>query len=175
MAILKLEPGQKALFTIASIEDVEGNFGPQWKFTATNGDAMFLNVDTAERQLSRIGYSRAAVIGQTVEFERIQKGAQKFTNINKPGDAKLAASTEKQSFSAGPLVPGMDDQDRVVVPPTAVVNRLEGLFNLYGVCLDQAIVQAKKLDKAEIGHSPEAVASMCATMFIAAKDKGLAA
>lgn len=66
------------------------------------------------------------------------------------------AAQGKQGFSSGPALPG------------EMPAKLDILFALYGVCLGEAIQQAGKLDEAQIGSSPETVASMAATMFIAA-------
>jgi hypothetical protein len=74
-----------------------------------------------------------------------------------------AAAPQKQAFSAGPRIPQMDEEG-----PAAMPSKLDWLFALYGVCLSEAIQQAKKLDEADVGSTPETVASMTHTLFIQA-------
>lgn len=182
MAILKLEPGQKVIFDVREADEVKGNFGPQIKFSSPGGDVLFLNVDTAVKQLGRIGLTLTTVLGQTVEFERIEKNGTKYTNINKPGAAKLGVpSNVKQELSSGPLIPGMDDgpYTETGAPPSvesgSVYPRLQKLFDVYDVCLDHVISNvAPKLNKSDIGASPESVAAIVATLYISAKDLGAA-
>jgi hypothetical protein len=179
--ILKLIPGQRINFTVEQVEEVKGNFGPQIKFTgATPDDAdavLFLNVEPATRQLERIGLDVKSVIGRTVEFERIEKNGTKYTNINRAEQApapKPAASNVKQAVSLGGPLPY--ELSETGAPPITVDPRLSKLFTVYDNCLDHALAVAKeKMDASDVGSSPEAVAAMAATLFIAAKEKGLAA
>jgi hypothetical protein len=77
-----------------------------------------------------------------------------------PPKTPKAATPPKQAFSAGPRIPEMDG--------ASPMDKLDRLFALYGVCLSEAIQQAKKLDEADVGSTPESLASMCHTLFIAA-------
>jgi hypothetical protein len=72
----------------------------------------------------------------------------------------MKQTQEKQAFSAGPRIAQMDEP--------IDTTKLDRLFALYGVCLAEAIQQAKKMDEADFGATPEAVTSMAATMFIQA-------
>lgn len=186
MSIVKLEPGQNILFDIASLDEVEGKFGAQYKITDRRGDVLFLNVDTVVKQLGRIGFTPQTAVGQTLEFERIEKNGTKYTNINKPGAAKLAAAPKanvKQELSSGPHIAGMDDEPAVYAetgaPPSvesgSVYPRLQKLFDVYDVCFDHVLTNvAPRLTASDIGSSPESVAAMTATLYISAKDAGLA-
>jgi len=172
MSIIKLEPGQKILFTVALTESVEGNFGPQVKFTSTTGDTLFLNVEPAERQLGRIGYTTASVRGQTVEFERIVKDGKKFTNINKPGAQKLATASLPTAHSAGPHIPEIDGpyQETGAPPvdaePDELSPRMRKLLADYDVCWGHAVELARR----DLGNdaSHEGISAQAATMFIQA-------
>lgn len=89
-------------------------------------------------------------------------------NGARPAAAPVAA---KQAFTAGPHIPAIDAEH-----PAQPWERLDKLFNVHDLCLDHAIaVSAKKLDASEIGSSPESVVAIAATLFIAAKDKGIGA
>lgn len=78
----------------------------------------------------------------------------------KNGQPNVGPKSEKQAFTAGPRIPQMDGP--------MDTDKLDRLFALYGVCLSEAIQQAKKLDEADVGSTPESVASMAATIFIQA-------
>lgn len=185
MSILKLLPGQKIHLTVVTTSLVEGNYGPQIKFSGFTADdndaAIFLNVDTAEQQLARIGLTVETAKGQQVEIERIEKNGRKFTNINRVGASSASApvaasaatrqpvgSLAKAGFSAGPHIPGMDDGSDAL--PHEKLNRL---FNIYGACMDHALLVAKKMDAAQIGSSPESTAAIAATLLIAAQRAGV--
>jgi len=88
-------------------------------------------------------------------------------------NAAPVAAPAKVAHSAGPHIPGIDGpyQETGAPPADATLgDKLSRLFTLYDVCLDHAIVAARKLDAASIGSSPEAVAAMCATLYISAKN-----
>ena len=90
-----------------------------------------------------------------------------------PRNCAPVPAQAKQAFSSGPLVPGIDGpyQETGAPPAEPVVfgAKLNGLFTLYGVCMDEVLsAQVPKLNKADVGTTPEAIAAMCATLFIAA-------
>lgn len=180
MSILKLNPGDRVSLTVRSIDVVQGNYGPQYKFSGSTPDdtdaVLFLNVEPADKQLTRANLSSTSVIGQTIDVERVEKNGTKYTNIYRAGNGAVAtqptvrpvATSGKLPYSSGPEIPGIDDD----VAPTKDT-RWNTLFNAYDVCLDHALVAARKLEKAEIGSSPEAVAAMAATLLIQADRQGL--
>lgn len=179
--ILKLIPGQRINFTVAAIEEVTGNFGPQLKFVgATPDDAnavMFLNVEPAQRQLARLHLDSYNVIGRTVEFARTEKNGTKYTDINLPANGtdkpKPLSTSGKAPYSSGPALP-YETESETGAPPVA--NKAEGfqrLFNAYDVCFAHALTKAALMDKAEVGSSPEAVAAIAATLLIQADRQGL--
>lgn len=179
MSIIKLIPGQRVALTVAKTETVEGNYGPQIKFTGTTPDdhdaALYLNVDTATQQLGRIGYTPDSVIGHAVEIERIEKNGRKFTNINKLNGAPAAASTEKQPYASGGPLPW--EQEETGAPPKAdalPTDKLDHLFRVYSVIEDHVLkTSVPKFTKADVGTTPESVAAQIATLLIAAQKVGV--
>jgi hypothetical protein len=89
MAILKLEVGKPITMRVASVEQAEGQFGPQTKFEFRNGDVLFLSRTTAERQLERIG---GLAPNEIVRFEKVQKGTKTFVNIDRVDESESGAS-----------------------------------------------------------------------------------
>jgi hypothetical protein len=71
MAIIKLaNAGDAATWKVTDCETVAGKFGSQVKFTAENGDILFISAETAERQLNRCGLTTETAIGETLTFSR---------------------------------------------------------------------------------------------------------
>lgn len=82
----------------------------------------------------------------------------------KNGKPPVAAASAKQPQSAGPHIPGLDDEPDSPLP----FERLDRLFNLYDLCFAHAhaLAHAKLANDA----SHEGISAMAATVFIAAKD-----
>lgn len=71
MAIIKLaNAGDAVTWKVTDCETVAGKFGSQVKFTAENGDVLFISAETAERQLNRCGLTTETAIGETLTFSR---------------------------------------------------------------------------------------------------------
>lgn len=172
MSILKLIPGQKIALTVAKTEQVEGNYGPQVKFSGSTPDdadaAIYLNVETATQQLGRIGYTLDSVIGHAVEIERVEKNGRKFTNINKLNGAPRAAAPApaKQSYSAGPHIPAIDDEH-----PALPHEKLDHIFTVYKTCFKEAHTIARAAFGDDVAD--DTVAAMGATLLIAAQKAGV--
>ena len=82
--IVKLaNAGDSVTWRIKSAETVAGKFGPQVKFTAENGDCLFISEDTAGRQLGRIPLDTMDCAGETLTFSRSEnpKGGAPYWNI----------------------------------------------------------------------------------------------
>ena len=140
MAILKLKAaGDTATLHIVKCEVVEGSFGEQVKFTAANGDQLFLPRDSADRQLARQGFADGEAVlysdvdGTTLVFSRDpnkKPGAAPYWSITRvvPSDdlahrpsLKEAAQAEaervrkakglppEEDGNLGPHIPGLDD------------------------------------------------------------------
>lgn len=81
MAIRRVEVGAPVTLEVAKMEEVEGQFGLQLKFTAPGGDCLFVGRDAGLRQLERIGLTDDPS-GAVLLFEKVQKGAKTYLNIN---------------------------------------------------------------------------------------------
>jgi hypothetical protein len=74
---------------------------------------------------------------------------------------KPVATSGKEPYSSGPRIPGIDGP--------VDVEKLSNLFNIYGACVDHVLSSiVPKLEKAQIGASPESVSAMSATLLIQA-------
>jgi hypothetical protein len=82
--IVKLQnAGDSVTWRIKSAETVAGKFGAQVKFTAENGDCLFISEETAGRQLGRIPLDITQCAGETLTFSRSEnpKGGAPYWNI----------------------------------------------------------------------------------------------
>lgn len=114
MSILKLaNEGDEAYLQITECEVVAGQFGQQVKFTADNGDILFLPKDSADRQLGRIGFAdlsngeviHADVANSLLRFSRTpnsKPGARPYWDISlaNRGDAKASGVPSKRLTQA---------------------------------------------------------------------------
>lgn len=172
--ILKLEAGQRIAFAVRGTEVVEGKFGQQIKFSGDTpaGDAiLFLNIDPARRQLARIALDERTVVGQTVEFERVNKEGTLFTNINRvngngspqptTAPAPRPAVQQKEAVSLGGPIPGMEGET------SEAWKQMEDR-------MAAAITSAKALAKL-LPNVPanEDVRSLASSLFIEAGRKGI--
>ena len=176
MPILKLEAGQRVTFAVRSTEIVEGKFGQQVKFCGETADGeaiLFLNIEPARRQLSRISMDERTVQGQTVEFERVSRDGTLYTNINRVanGTAPRASAPAKQAYSSGPALPYETEQETGAPPAVAGFDKL---FAAYSLIEDHVLATSvQKFERAKIGVSPESVAAQIATLLIQADRQGL--
>lgn len=174
MSILKLSKGDRARFTVSRVEIANGEHGEQYKFvgaTPTDADAaFFMGMESAERQLGRIGLSVASVVGQTVEFAK----PDKYIDINRAngtGPTAVAASAPAASTASGtPTVTAEIAPD----PQATKVEQLKKLASLHKRCLQFVIdEEIPMLEKPKIGASPESVGALTAQLFIAATQAGI--
>ena len=163
MSILKVEVGSPVTLHIAGAEEVEGQYGPQVQFTADNGDRLFVGKDTALRQLGRIGFTPETSVGQSLHFEKVQKGNKTFLNINPAPRGNGAQSGAKTaatvSNGAGKSVAGGATQ--ALRAPAR-----RPLVPLYEECLSAAKAAVQK----ELGKAATTADVMAgaATLFIQA-------
>lgn len=123
---------------VVKCEVVEGQYGEQVKFTDTRGDALYLPRESADRQLSRIGFVDGEMViygdvdGTTLIFSRDpnpKTGARPYWGIRRVVEEdlthrpslKAAAQAEAERVrkakglpkddggSMGPYIPGLDD------------------------------------------------------------------
>lgn len=128
--------GDEATFTVATCEETKGNFGPQVKFTSTDGDVLFMPADSAERQI-RFAFSvpgneptdYAIVVGETIRVYREEnktKGAKPYWALALATPADAAPKAPAKRLSAPPVAedvplppePG-DDFDDLLDDPYA--------------------------------------------------------
>lgn len=186
MGKITLVPGAPAVtLTVTSAQTVEGKFGPQVKLDSDEG-TLYLSETTAQRQLGRIGLTLQSVVGATIAVEQVVKDGKTYTNINHA----TAPTANAASGSVGGYSPtGVDFLDQQATdeaqavraiqqgaPTTTVAIGMGKLAALYAQCL---IVASDNVPKALEAHgvkpTAEAIVAATATLFIAAKERGLAA
>jgi hypothetical protein len=109
MAILKLtESGSSLTLHVTAGELVEGQYGEQIKFTATNGDLLFLPRASADRQLFRCGFGTEDAPGHyEIHYDEIAGSTLCFTRDANPkmptkpywGITKVAADAPRGSLA----------------------------------------------------------------------------
>jgi hypothetical protein len=145
MAIVKLATvGESVTWRIKSAETVAGKFGAQVKFTAENGDCLFISEETAGRQLGRIPLDIANCAGELLVFARDEnpKGGAPYWSIRLadavdrtapaqskriPPPSKKPLPFDEESFPPEPYAPdaqnypirqaGMPDLSDAPLPP----------------------------------------------------------
>lgn len=155
MAIHKLANGPITL-TIASIQNTEGNFGPQVCFNGDNDVAVFISELSATKQLARINLTAETAIGQTLHFEQIKKDGKTYTNILLAGDGAVSGSSATPSYT--PAAPAA--KAPVDLPALAV---------LYSECVSIAMATlGMKCEEAGVPYDASALQAAAATIFIKA-------
>lgn len=167
MSILKVEVGSPVTLHIAGAEEVEGQYGPQIQFTADNGDRLFVGKDTALRQLGRIGFTPETSVGQSLHFEKVQKGNKTFLNINpapRSNGAQSGAKTAATVSNGAGKNGGASGGSATPVGRVALARR--PLVPLYEECLSAAKAAVQK----ELGKAATTADVMAgaATLFIQA-------
>ena len=84
MAIIKLQnAGDSVTLRIKNAETVAGKFGSQIRFSAENGDTIYISEETAGRQLGRIPLDIANCAGELLVFARDEnpKGGAPYWSI----------------------------------------------------------------------------------------------
>ena len=152
MAIHKLANGPITL-TIASIQNTEGNFGPQMCFNGDNDVAVFISELSGSKQLARLNLTAESAIGKTLHFEQIKKDGKTYTNILLAGEG--GASPSASSSYAAPAAKAPVD--------------LASLAVLYGECVDIAMATlGMKCETAGVPYDASALQAAAATLFIKA-------
>jgi hypothetical protein len=198
--IVKLSnAGDSVTWRIKSAETVAGKFGSQVKFTAENGDCLFISEDTAGRQLGRIPLDIANCAGETLTFSRSEnpKGGAPYWNIGVADVIDRAAPVQSKRV-APPRKPLPFDEESFPPEPDAddpyfggenLPVRQAGMANLSASGTEKASVAPKAeaklayisayLDllgyvKAHSGLKDEVAIQACAaTLHIGLKQEGL--
>lgn len=156
MAILKPAEGPHTM-TIAGVEEADGKFGAQWKFTADNGDLMFLSEMAAARQIARLGLTMESCVGQTLVFTQTQKDGKTFNNV---ALAKEGAAPAPRAAGAAPAA----------APRPAARMTPEEAAATYARCVDLAMgTLGAKLEQAQVPYDGAVIQAAAATLFIACK------
>lgn len=160
MAIIKLaNAGDAATWKVTDCETVAGKFGSQVKFTAENGDVLFISAETAERQLNRCGLTTETAIGETLTFSRQANtktpGAAPYWSIEVAGP-QAAPSKRLAPPTAAPI-------------PTEVVGGLDARMSIANAYL--ALYQHVR--RALPQEAAEAVQAATATIWISWDKRGL--
>jgi hypothetical protein len=140
VAIIKLaNAGDSMTFRVKSAETVAGKFGAQVKFTAENGDCLFISEETAGRQLGRIPLDTMECAGETLTFSRTEnpKGGAPYWNIGvadavdrsaPPQSKRLAPPRKVLPFDEESFPP--EDAVYAVSPQEHMPVRQAGMQNL---------------------------------------------
>ena len=127
MSIIKLQnEGETLTMDVAGCEQVEGQFGEQVKFTAENGDVLYLPKTSADNQLDRLNLSYAECIGNRLTFSRDKNkkaGAKPYWGINVAGPHKAPSPRVTSPYADGAKPQPFDEPTRAEVgmsgPPNA--------------------------------------------------------
>lgn len=160
MAIIKLaNAGDAATWKVTDCETVAGKFGSQVKFTAENGDVLFISAETAERQLNRCGLTTETAIGETLTFSR-------QANTKTPGAAPYW-SIEVAGPQAAP--------SKRLAPPTPVAVTTEVVGGLDArMSIANAYLGLYKHVRAALpNEAAEAVQAATATIWISWDKRGI--
>lgn len=92
MSILKLDVGKPLTLAVDDAKIAEGKFGKQAAFHAGD-DVLFMSLDTASRQLDRLGLSLlTTTAGNVLRFEKVTKSGKTFINIDFAENGRTAGS-----------------------------------------------------------------------------------
>lgn len=158
MAIIKLaNAGDAATWKVTDCETVAGKFGSQVKFTAENGDVLFISAETAERQLNRCGLTTETAIGETLTFSR-------QANTKTPGAAPYW-SIEVAGPQAAP--------SKRLAPPTAVPTEVVGGLDARMSIANAYLALYRHVRGALPQEAAEAVQAATATIWITWNQRGI--
>lgn len=95
MGIIKLQnAGESVTWHIAGAEVVKGQYGEQVKFDNDAGETLYLPLDSANRQLDRIGLTVVECVGNVLTISRDpnpKPGSKPFWGIRLAGPAQPAS------------------------------------------------------------------------------------
>jgi hypothetical protein len=107
-------------FRVKSAETVAGKFGSQIRFTAENGDILFISEETAGRQLGRIPLDTMECAGETLTFSRTEnpKGGAPYWNIGVADAVDRSAPPQSKRLAPPKKVLPFDEES---FPPADAV------------------------------------------------------
>ncbi|MGA0134224.1 MAG: hypothetical protein ACO3ND_07705 [Opitutales bacterium] len=146
MAVHKMSDGPITM-VVAGVKQTEGNFGPQFCFTAADGTDVYVSEMAGAKGLARMNLTPETVVGQTITIEQVKKDGKTYTNFSKGGTPGAPAT--RTTSTAAPAM-AFDD-----------------LVALYAKCVEAAIQQlGKRCEQAEIPVDGAAIQAAAATLFI---------
>jgi len=153
MAIHKLADGPLTM-TVVAVEQSEGNYGPQYRFTGEDGTAVFVSESSGQKQLARLGLTVDSVVGKTIYLEQIQKNGTRYTNIALAG----AGTATPRPTAAAPAAAAPAPRQSV-----------EELGAIYQQCVDQAMITiGNRLMDSGTPFDGAVIQAAAATLFIKA-------
>lgn len=152
MAIHKLAEGPITL-TVAGVESVTGNFGPQLRFSGADGVDVYVNELPATKQLARLNETVESIVGKAIYMEQVKKNGTTYTNISLASAGQVArpAAAATPAAAAAPKM------------------TLAEIAGVYGECVGFAMsTLGARCEEAGIPIDAAAIQSAAATLFIKA-------
>lgn len=160
MPMHKLAEGPITM-TVAAIQEVEGNFGTQYKLTSTDGVDVYVNVKSFERQLTRLSLDTESVVGETIRMEQVKKDGTTFTNVYKANPADVGVSAPASAGgAAAPRTASSSPAKALTVGEAASLYK-EAVMATYGTL-------AGACEELGVPVTADALQAAAATVFIAA-------
>lgn len=159
MSVHKLSNGPLVI-SVVGAQVVEGNFGMQVEFFGVDLSTdyevkVYVNQDTAIRQLERLGLDMNTVVGRSLHIEQVKKDGRTYTNF------RNATAGEVQGQGAAPSAPASAPAHAPAAPRAQVDVSKE-----YRGCLQDAVECADFLSEAGFPCDATNVIAMAATLFI---------
>lgn len=175
--IVKLAAGESLSLMVESAELVEGAYGKQLQLLGQNFEnenvTIFLGLDTANRQLERIGLTQSALVGEVLKIEKVQKGTQTFININRTaGNPTNGRGKAVQLPPPDPTPDWLRDQDAAedaVVKSAQTVDGVARFFTHYDKCFAHAVELSRRVKGPDTVVTLEGISAIAATLYIATK------
>ena len=177
MAILKLVVGPEHALTgtIEQMQEVEGKFGAQAQVDFTSGDTVYLPLDKAQQQVTRLGKDFASMAGEAVTiwkkpmrddpskgFLNIELGA-KGAAVNVASVARNDDHVGRDLRAAGIPIKRATSFDEIVDKYAECLGRAHALVTDYN---DTLAAPGKELP-------PEVVTAIAATLLISREKSGV--
>ena len=170
MAILKLAIGREYALTgtIEQMQEVEGKFGAQAQVDFTSGDTVYLPLDKAQQQVTRLGKDFAGMVGEAVTIWK-----KPMRDDPTKGFLNIELGAKGAAVNVASVARNDDYVGRDLRAQGIAVKRsasLDEIVDKYAECLGRAhaLVTDYNDTLAQDGRSlpPEIVTSVAATIMI---------
>lgn len=159
MPMHKLAEGPITM-TVAAIQEVEGNFGTQYKLTSTDGVDVYVNVKPFERQLTRLSLDPESVVGETIRMEQVKKDGTTFTNVYKANAGEAGTNHATGGGTAPASAPRQAPAKAMTVAEASALYK-EAVLGTYGTL-------ASACEELGVPVTADAINAAAATVVIAA-------